>query len=81
MTVLWFTRCCERREGAEKVDKLIKYCSSCGLSLLLCILAFYICSVEVNGCPLFCTRSAPQARHACPCKSISRVALHRPVPG
>lgn len=47
VTVLWFTRCCKRHEGAEKVDKWLKYCSSVGVSLLLCILSFYICSIQV----------------------------------
>lgn len=48
ITVLWFTRCCARHEGAERLDKWLKYCSSAGLSLVLCVLSFFICSVEVG---------------------------------
>jgi hypothetical protein len=65
VTVLWFTRCCERREGAERVDQVLKYCSSCGLSLLLCILSFYICSVQVPACPPGLPKRIPLLSSAC----------------
>ena len=45
---LWFTRCCNRHEGAERVDKWLKYASSVGVSLLLCISSFYICAILVG---------------------------------
>ena len=58
VTVLWYTRCCQRHEGAEKVDKWLKYASSMGVSLLLCIASFYICSILVRSYNLFRTRTA-----------------------
>jgi hypothetical protein len=76
VTVLWFTRCCKRHEGAEKVDRWLKYCSSVGVSLLLCILSFYICSLEVTCQPTHAWPStASRCEHSRPLCHGSQAAM------